>query len=77
NPDPFEYGFRVPLVVVSPYARVGQIDHTRRSFVSALRLIEEAFGIPAGGLGTTDQYEPDGLDSMFNFKQKPIPYTPL
>lgn len=74
-PDPFEWGFRVPLVVVSPYARVGTIDHTPRTFVSALRLIEETFKV--GTLNTTDKYEPDGLDSMFNFSQKPIPFTPL
>ena len=36
NPDPFEYGFRIPLIVVSPYARIGTIDHTSRTFVSAL-----------------------------------------
>jgi phospholipase C len=75
NPDPFEYGFRVPLVVLSPYARVGTIDHTQRTFVSALRLVEETFALPS--LGTTDQYEPDGLDSMFDFTQQPIPFTPL
>ena len=74
-PDPFEYSFRVPLMVISPYARVGNIDHTPRTFVSALRLIEETFNLPS--LGTTDQYEPDGLDSMFNFDQAPVPYTPV
>jgi phospholipase C len=75
NPDPFEYGFRVPLIVVSPYARVGAIDHTPRTFVSALRLIEEAFRLPS--LETTDQFEPDGLDSMFDFARNPMRYTPL
>ena len=75
DPDPFEYGFRVPLIVVSPYAKVGSIDHTPRTFVSALRLIEEVFH--AGTLNTTDRYEPDGLNSMFDFNQKPIPYTPV
>lgn len=75
NPDPFEYGFRVPLIVASPYATIGRIDHTQRTFVSALRLIEETFRLPS--LNTTDQYEPDGLDSMFDWGQSPIPYTPL
>jgi phospholipase C len=75
NPDPYEYGFRVPLIVASAYARVGTIDHTRRTFVSALRLIEETFNLPS--LGTLDQYEPDGLDSMLNLNQAPIPFTPL
>ena len=75
NPDPYEYGFRVPLLVASPYARVGTIDHTPRSFVSALRLIEETFQLPS--LGTLDQYEPDGLDSMMDYNQAPLPFTQL
>ena len=75
DPDPFEYGFRVPLIVVSPYARVGTIDHTTRTFVGALCLIEETFHLPS--LHATDQYEPDGLDAAFDFDQAPIPFTPL
>ena len=75
NPDPFEYGFRVPLIVASPYAKIGSIDHTTRTFVGTLRLIEETFKLPS--LGTTDRYEPDGLDSMFDFNQTPFTYKPL
>ena len=74
HPNPFEWGFRVPLIVASPYARAGTIDHTQRSFVSALRLIEETFQV--GTLNTTDQYEP-GLNDMFDFKQQPRTFVPL
>lgn len=73
NPNPFEYGFRVPLMFISAYANVGTIDHRPRTFVSALRLIEQTFNLPS--LGTTDQYEPDGLNSMFDLNRKPIPFT--
>ncbi|MBV9648105.1 MAG: hypothetical protein JO043_11620 [Candidatus Eremiobacteraeota bacterium] len=75
NPDPLEYGFRVPFIVISPYARVGAIDHTPRSSVSSLTLIEQAFAIPS--MKTLDQFEPDGLDSMMNYSQNPLPYTPV
>jgi phospholipase C len=75
NPDPFEYGFRVPLIVISPYAILGTIDHEPRSFVSSLRLIEETFGLPS--LGALDQWEPDGLDTMFNFNQPPNPFVAI
>jgi hypothetical protein len=75
QPDPFEYGFRVPLIVASAYARTGTIDHTLRTYVSALRLIENTFKLPS--LGTTDRYEPDALDSMLNYSQQPTPFTPL
>ena len=74
HPNPYEDAFRVPLLVLSPYATIGTIDHNPRTFVSALNLIEEAYGLPS--LGTTDQFEP-GLDSMFNFNQSPAPFTPI
>ncbi|MBV9648305.1 MAG: hypothetical protein JO043_12620 [Candidatus Eremiobacteraeota bacterium] len=72
--DPLSYSFRVPLVAASAYARLGAIDHTKRSYVSALNLIEETFGLPS--LGTLDQFEP-GLDSMFDFNAQPHKYVPL
>jgi phospholipase C len=71
----FEYGFRVPLIVASPYAKAEWIDHTQRTFVSALRLIEKTFDLPS--LGTNDRLEPDALDPLFNFRQKPRPFKPL
>ena len=37
------YGLRVPGLVISPYARKGRIDHTRLSFDSYLKLIEDRF----------------------------------
>jgi phospholipase C len=74
SPDPFEYGFRVPLMVLSPYAERGTIDHTTRTFVSSLRFIEQTFKLPS--LGTLDQYEP-GLYSMLHLTQHPIPFVPV
>ena len=35
------FGFRVPAIVVSPYARRGYVDSTTYDFTSILRLIEE------------------------------------
>ncbi len=51
--DGLGYGFRVPLLVISPFARAtdnpGQpnISHDALSFESVLRLAEETFGLPA------------------------------
>ncbi len=46
--DPIEYGFRVPLVVVSAYVTPGTVDHTQRNvFGSMLRYVETAFGLPS------------------------------
>jgi phospholipase C len=40
-------GFRVPTVLVSPFARRGHVDHGLYDHASILRLIEWRFGLPA------------------------------
>lgn len=39
------YGFRVPAIFVSPYARQGTIDHTTYDYTSILRFIEVNWGV--------------------------------
>jgi phospholipase C len=41
------YGFRVPAVIVSPYARPGYVCSTVLDHTSVLRLIEEKWNLPA------------------------------
>ncbi|MGN6799150.1 MAG: alkaline phosphatase family protein [Gaiellaceae bacterium] len=43
--DGFGYGFRVPALLVSPYARHGYVDHTTLDFTSGLKFIEENWGL--------------------------------
>jgi phospholipase C len=43
--DRFGFGFRVPLLVISPYARTGRIDHRLGEFSSVLRFIEDNWGL--------------------------------
>jgi phospholipase C len=62
----FELGFRVPLVIVSPYARPGYVSHVQHEFGSILKFTEEAFGLPS--LGTTDA-RADDLSDCFDFNQ--------
>ena len=40
------YGFRVPALLVSPYARRGYVDHTLLDHTSLLKFIEENWDIP-------------------------------
>jgi phospholipase C len=68
--DQYGLGPRVPLLIVSPYAKSGFISHTAYEFSSVLKFIEERFGLPA--LSTRDLNAHDMLDS-FDFKQDPIP----
>jgi len=41
------YGFRVPLVVISPWARPGHVSHSTYDLTSVLRLLEARWNLPA------------------------------
>lgn len=70
----YEYGFRVPLIVVSPYAKPAHISHVTHDFGSVLKFIEEVFYLPS--LGYADA-PADDLSDCFNFSQKPIPFQTI
>ncbi len=44
--DPLGYGFRVPMLVISPYAKKGYIDDAEGEFSSPLRFIADNWGLP-------------------------------
>jgi len=70
----YVYGFRVPLIVVSPYAKAGYISHVNHDFGSILNLIEETFSLPS--LGYADAHA-DDLSDCFNFNQPPIAFKTI
>jgi phospholipase C len=72
----YELGFRVPLVIVSPYAKKGYVSHRQHEFASILAFAEKTFGIKKGALHGTDMRSDDLMDA-FNFKQKPSVFTPI
>ncbi|GGL89782.1 alkaline phosphatase family protein [Micromonospora yangpuensis] len=43
--DRYGYGFRVPTLLVSPYARRGYVDSTTLDFTSALKFIQVNWGV--------------------------------
>jgi len=68
--DAFGYGPRVPLLVVSPYAKPNYVSHQTADFTSMLKFIEERFGL--GHLTARDHYACD-LGDAFDFAQAPNP----
>ena len=64
----YAYGFRVPLIVVSPYAKPAYVSHVQHDFGSILKFIEEVFNLPS--LGYADAYA-DDLADCFQFTAKP------
>jgi len=67
-------GFRVPLIVVSPYIPAGEISHTQFEFGSVLKFTEDTFGL--GSLGTTDA-RATSIGKLFNFNQAPRAFSPI
>jgi phospholipase C len=72
-------GFRVPAIVISPYAYGGTstdpyVSHTPYEFGSILRFVEETFGL--GSLGTTDQ-RATSLGNTLNFSGTPRPFSAI
>ena len=67
----YEYGFRVPLLVVSAYTPAGYIDNTRYDFGSIVRFIEQNFGLQEGVLGFADARSQTDLTAFFSSAQRP------
>lgn len=66
--DKYGYGFRVPALLISPYARKGYIDHTQLDHTSILKFIETNWGIPA--LAERDA-RANNITSAFDFSSPP------
>ncbi|MEO6991048.1 MAG: alkaline phosphatase family protein [Candidatus Baltobacteraceae bacterium] len=79
--DPYEYGFRVPMLLISPYAKAGLVDHTPRDFTAIVHFIEDVYG--TGPLPTLPN-EPASLETLtddlfsdFNFSASASAYRPV
>ena len=70
----YVYGFRVPLIVISPYAKAKYISHVNHDFGSILRFVEDNFGLSS--LGYADAYA-DDLSDCFNLNQTPLVFQPI
>lgn len=65
-------GFRVPLLVISPYAKAGYISHEQGEFASFDKFIEQDFNLPSLHQRDALKQTSDLMD-YFNFSQKPLP----
>jgi len=75
-----QLGFRVPFVVVSPFAKPGYVSHTVGDHTSMLAFIEKRF-LSSAFMTARDQ-NADTLEDMFDFTNSPslnttIPTAPL
>jgi phospholipase C len=66
-------GFRVPFIVVSPYARAHYASHVVHDHASITRFIEARFGLPA--LSARDANAAPPME-MFDFENPPFKTPP-
>ena len=70
----YVYGFRVPLIVVSPYVKAKYISEQQHDFGSILKFIESTFSLSS--LGYADAAADDFSD-CFDFNQTPLPFQTI
>lgn len=71
----FFTGFRVPLIVISPFTKKNYVSHTTADYTAILKFIETRFGLPS--LSARDAAQPD-MTEFFDFGNAPwkTPPTP-
>lgn len=65
---------RVPMVIVSPWAKRGGVDSTRTSFAGTQAFIENVFGLPRLNNADRNAY---AYQNAFNFNQATLPAVQL
>jgi phospholipase C len=73
--DSLGLGFRVPLLVISPYAKSGTVDHRLGEFSSVLRFIEDNWGLSP--YMTHRDRRASNLSYDFDFGQEPLSPKPV
>lgn len=66
-------GFRVPVIVISPWVKPHFVSHTNRELTSILKLIETRFGLPPL---TARDAAADDMTEFFDFVNGPALLTP-
>jgi len=72
--DQYGYGFRVPCLVISPFARQGYLDDATNDHTSILKFVEDRFGLSP--LSTRDAAA-NNLAEAFDFSQPARAFVPM
>ena len=78
-PPPFEdydgLGFRVPLLVISPFAKKNYVSHVQYETASVLRFAEDLYGLDR--LAAADKRATSPAADCFDFSQKPRSFVKI
>jgi phospholipase C len=68
-------GFRIPLLVISPYAKKNHVSHVPYETASVLRFAEDLYGLST--LSAADQRAVSPAADAFDFSQPPRPFVKI
>ncbi|MGB8627743.1 MAG: alkaline phosphatase family protein, partial [Candidatus Cybelea sp.] len=68
-------GFRVPLMVISPYAKHDYVSHVQYETASVLKFAEDLFGLPP--LAAADRRAHSPAADTLDFTQEPRKFVPI
>jgi phospholipase C len=68
-------GFRVPLLVISPYAKSNYVSHVQYETASVLRFAEDLYGLPQ--LAAADARATSPAADCFDFNAPPRAFVPI
>ncbi len=77
SPPQLDYqglGFRVPMLVISPYSKPSYVSHTQYEFASILKFVEDNWHL--GRIGVND-VRAASIADCFNFSQAPRAFTTI
>ncbi|MFZ0031805.1 MAG: alkaline phosphatase family protein [Candidatus Cybelea sp.] len=81
DPEPPAYvdydglGMRIPMLIVSPYAKKGHVSHVPYEHGSILRFVEDVFGL--GRLAASDKRANSPAKDAFDFSKPPRPFKAI
>jgi phospholipase C len=68
-------GMRLPLLIISPYAKKNHVSHVHYEHGSILRFVEDEFGLPR--LSASDKRANSPAQDCFDFSQSPRKFVPI
>ena len=68
-------GLRIPMLIISPYAKKGYVSHVQYEHGSILRFVEDQFGLPQ--LSASDARATSPAADAFDFNKPPRKFVPI
>ncbi|HEY1882063.1 MAG TPA: alkaline phosphatase family protein [Candidatus Cybelea sp.] len=77
NSDYDGLGYRLPLLIISPYAKKGYVDHTHYEHGSILKFVEDTFNLSRLNLPYGSDVRANSPDDAFDFSQAPRKFVTI